>query len=103
VSRHRVVFTKVAERQTERVGQWWRANRLAAPELFTDELERVQQLIAEVPLIGKPYLQAPRLGGVRRVLLEKSGYHVYYTVDEQHERVIIRSVWHAARGRGPRL
>lgn len=40
---------------------------------------------------------------VRRILLHNSRYHVYYTADSDRREVMVRAVWHAARGQGPEL
>lgn len=63
--------------------------------------EAIRQL-ADAPRSGSPYA-APRPAGTRRLLLRKSGYHVYYTVDDHRAVVTIRAIWHAARGRPPQL
>jgi hypothetical protein len=38
---------------------------------------------------------------VRRFLLPRSRYHLYYSIDG--ELVKVRAVWHTARGKGPSL
>ena len=40
---------------------------------------------------------------VRRVLLPKTGTHVYYSVDEDADLVTVVAVWGAPKGRGPKL
>jgi hypothetical protein len=40
---------------------------------------------------------------IRRVLLPKTEQHVYYSIDEANETVIIRTIWGARRRRTPRL
>jgi plasmid stabilization system protein ParE len=99
----RVVFARAAQRQAETIAAWWRANRPAAATLFVDELEAARALLSDSPLVGEPYDAATLIGGVRRLLLVESQYHVYYTVDEQRRLAIVRAVWHVMRGRGPRL
>ena len=42
-----------------------------------------------------------RFGGLRRVLLRSTGYHVYYVV--RGEVIIVVAVWNALRGAGPDL
>jgi len=98
----RVVFTKVAQRHVDAIGAWWRRERLAAPDLFADELGAACAHLARVPSIGQPF-DAPRPRGVRRLLLDRTRYHVYYTVDESRGLVVVRAVWHAVRGHGPSL
>ena len=41
-----VVFTRRAARQIETAAEWWRVNRLDAPEAVHDELADAAQLIA---------------------------------------------------------
>jgi hypothetical protein len=54
------------------------------------------------PHCGVAY-DAPRPAGARRLLLRKTGYHVYFTVDDALGVVTIRAIWHPARKRPPRL
>jgi len=79
--------------------QWWLANR-DQRQLFEDEVGAALNLVGLLPGIGTPYELSP-LPGVRRLYLEKIGCHLYYTFDD--ERVVIRSLWGAKRGRGPSL
>jgi plasmid stabilization system protein ParE len=84
-----------------RTKTWWRANREAAPDLFETELEETLERIVAAPGIGVAY-DATRLDvPVRRVLLPKTGQHVYYTATR--EEVVVLSVWSAHRERGPKL
>ena len=84
----------------EAADEWWRANRDAVPNLFASELERMLAAIAVMPTFGAP-AQSERAPGVRRVLLRKTRYHVYYRVRGNTLEVL--AAWHAARGVGPRL
>ena len=99
---YRIVVAGRARIAISRVGAWWKANRTAAPRLFEEELAGAFELIANAPAAGEEW-RSQRLPGVRRWLLPKSRYHVYYTADEQQSVVIVRMVWFASRGRGPRL
>jgi len=40
---------------------------------------------------------------IRRVLLPKTEQHIYYSIDEANDTVIIRTIWGARRGRSPRF
>lgn len=40
---------------------------------------------------------------IRRVLLPRSQQHIYYSVDELTDTVVVRTIWGARRGRGPKL
>lgn len=92
--------TPEADTQISAIDEWWRRNRLAAPDLFFNELAGSFEIIAHTPQIGRVYRQSP-VPGTRRILLKGSRYHLYYVagVDE----VTVLAVWHAQRGVGPPL
>ena len=75
------------------------ANRDHA-DVFAEELEQALQIVAALPGVGTVYAQSP-VAGVRRVYLRRVDAHLYYTFD--NARVIIRALWGARRGHGPRL
>ena len=64
--------------QVRLIDGWWR-NRLAAPTLFAEELAHALEQLERGVLFGVPY-PFP-LFEVRRFLLPKSRYHVFYSVD----------------------
>ena len=78
------------------------AKRPSAEDLFDRELSDTLSLIGEVPDIGHRYRRA-RIPGLRRMLLKRSRYHVYYVHDEKQQAVVVLAVWSAVRGRGPSL
>jgi plasmid stabilization system protein ParE len=85
-----------------RIEAWWRTNRQAASDLFARELIRALDQLAETPLLGSVY-GYPGSFPVRRVLLPRSRYHVYFSFEPENDLVKVRAVWHTARGQGPRL
>jgi plasmid stabilization system protein ParE len=90
----------MAQSHAATIAAWWRANRAGAPRLFSDELSAAVALLAATPRVGKVY---ERASGTRRILIGRSGYHVYWQFDEAAGTVSIIAVWHSARGRGPVL
>ena len=92
--------TATARRHIVTISEWWIANRPDAPAAFVDEFDIALARLAASPFAGSIY-PAGRPHEVRRVLLARSGYHVYYSVTAS--TILIRAVWHAARGQGPRL
>lgn len=88
-----------ARAQVRQIDDWWRENRLAAPALFAEELAHALEQLERGVLFGVVY-PFP-LFEVRRFLLPKSRYHVFYSVDG--DLVKVRAVWHASRGKGPLL
>jgi plasmid stabilization system protein ParE len=97
-----VLFTASAEEQAHAVADWWEGQRPAAPTLFTDELSHSIDRLSAVPGSGAPF-DSETVIGVRRVLLPRCRYHVYYTVHPVRHEVLIRAIWHASRGQGPEL
>jgi plasmid stabilization system protein ParE len=92
--------TPEAEAQIREIENWWRKNRLAAPDLFINELSESFELLSWAPQIGHLYRPSP-VRGVRRLLLGGTRYHVYYAV--VRKEVSVLAVWHAQRGVGPPL
>ena len=70
--------------------------------MFSRELEAAVGLLAMSPLIGKAYPEA-LVPDVRRLLIGRSRYHIYWEVDAGSQVVTVLAVWHARRGSGPRL
>ena len=70
--------------------------------MLGDELEAAFDLIEALPFAGEA-VPDTRIAGVRRVLLGRSQYHVYYVVSEETATIEVLSLWHTSRGRKPRL
>jgi plasmid stabilization system protein ParE len=100
-----VNVTETADEQIDEVLRWWWENRPAAPNLFADELDAAFTLLAHSPRVGVPYPH-PRVAGVRRVMLIRCRYHLYYQIEtarDGSETVLVVALWHAQRGSGPPL
>ena len=102
MKRYRVGFSRTADAHVETIESWWRENRPAAPDMFSRELEAAVRLLETSPMIGKAYPQAP-VSEVRRLLIGRSRYHVYWELDLGSTAVTILAIWYAGRGSGPRL
>ncbi|MCA9646840.1 MAG: type II toxin-antitoxin system RelE/ParE family toxin [Polyangiaceae bacterium] len=98
----RLRVARRAERQIETIAAWWAENRHAAPALFLDELDYTFRLICDAPGVGVPWptVRRPEL---RRVLLPRTRYHVYFRADKIADVVYVMAVWGAPRGRTPKL
>lgn len=96
-----VVTTAETDEQIRAIDNWWRANRPAAPDLFTEELANCFTLLERAPRIGKAYHRHPSVSGLRRVLLRATRYHVYYV--DHPDVVVVLAVWHSHRGQLPPL
>ncbi len=97
-----VSSTKQADQQALEADAWWQANRSAAPNLFWEELKAAIAMLSDAPDIGRPYRYRP-VPGVRRLLMPRSRYHVYYVHRQEAQVVVVLSVWSAVRGRRPPL
>ena len=75
---------------------WWREHGDVA--VFDADLDAAVEQLLSAPRSGSPY---PRRLGIRRILLRRTRYHLYYSVDG--DEVLVRAVWHAVRGRDPAL
>ena len=102
MKRYRVGFSRTADSQVETIESWWRENRPAALEMFSRELGSAVRLLETSPLIGKAYPQAP-IPEIRRLLIGRSRYHLYWEVDLASRTVTVLAAWYAGRGSGPRL
>ncbi len=100
MKRYRVELSPEALEQAQAIRAWWIENRPAAPDLFADELGAAIRKLGAVPRIGARY-EATTLREMRRVLMSRSRYHVYYTVDDDSRLVRIHAIWHASREHGP--
>jgi hypothetical protein len=65
-------------------------------------VDAAERQLCTAPVSGQIYgYRKNRL--VRRWLLEKTEYHVYFSVDRNAGVITLHSVWGARRGRGPKL
>lgn len=96
-------FTRRAAEQTETAGRWWRHNRTKAPEALGEELAQALQLIASQPEVGAR-ARNTKLGGVRRILLSRVRFSLYYRVLDSPTRSLeVLALWHTSRGAKPPL
>jgi plasmid stabilization system protein ParE len=93
-----VVISPRAIAESEAADAWWSANRLAAPDLFAEQLLAALELLA-VAAEGVGTLWSAR-SDVRRILLPRVRFHAYYRIEGT--RVVVVAVWHARR-RPPRI
>jgi plasmid stabilization system protein ParE len=97
-----IEVSDLATAQIRAAEEWWRANRPAAPNAIREELERASRLIAVQPGVSARARNLS-LVGVRRLLLARIRYHLYYRVVTDPDRVEILAFWHSSRGSAPPL
>ena len=95
----KVDLSEEARAQAHEIDAWWRENRPAAPELFTNELADALTKLEQKPNLGTPYEAGTKK--VRRVLLRRTHYHLYFV--EEADSLFVVAVWSVYRGRGPTL
>ncbi len=96
----RVRIARRAAFEIERAEHWWVENRLAATDAFRADLKGAFTLLARQPGVGVK-VGNTRLSGVRRLHLGRIRYFVYYRV--RNDELVVLSVWHSNRGKGPSL
>jgi plasmid stabilization system protein ParE len=90
-------YTRGALRDIEGARDWWKRNRDKAPTALADSIDTVVGLIADAPDIGVP-CRGPMSEGVRRILLPRVRYHLYYRViGDPATSVDILSLRHTSR------
>ncbi len=91
-----VVVAPSALAQMEAALVWWKANRDKAPELLARELDAALALIEQVPQCGRRVANK-RLPGVRRLLLQRTGYYLDYQALEQAREIRVVHFRHGRR------
>ena len=95
-----VRFTPVAKSDLLRIADRWEENRPKAPALFVEELEAAIVTLATTPTVGARYESAGK-PGLRRFLMRRTRFHLYYVHDPDEGLVSVVRVWSAVRGRRP--
>ncbi len=94
-------LTPRALADAKRLKRWWTQHRTKAPDLFEQELDDALKSILAMPTLGRVYEHEGRDVGLRRVLMQKTGHHVYYAVEA--DEIVVIAVWGARKERGPKL
>ena len=89
-----VDVTPRAAAQLERAASWWAENRPGAPGAIAGDFEDAIALLAHQPGVGARSAP-PRYPDLRRLLLSRIRYHVYYRVWKG--RIIVLAFWHSSR------
>lgn len=89
-----------AAREIEHAQLWWQENRPAASDAFRADLQGAFSWLLRQPGVGVR-VGNTKLGGVRRLYLGRIRYFVYYQL--RGNELVVLSVWHSSRGKGPAL
>ncbi len=66
--------------------------------MLRDELEDAYALITALPFAGEAVSHS-RITGLRRVLLGRTQYHLYYVVSDDEGVIEVLALWHTSRGK----
>jgi plasmid stabilization system protein ParE len=97
----KIVLLDEAQRRFEAEDEWWREHR-DAEELFIEEFGQTLEQLSAIPGIGQSY-RVTRGKRIQRVLMKKTGCHLYYFHDRERDLIEVHTVWGARRERGPKL
>ena len=70
--------------------------------MLVEDLESSFALIEEFPHAGEG-VPHRRIANLRRLLLSRVDYHLYYVVSLEERVVELLALWHTSRGTKPRL
>ena len=85
-------FTKVARKDIDDTVDWYETQQLGLGIGFKDAGKATSHLIASNPVIG-----APRHKTVRRILVEKFPYAIYYRTFKTVNKISVIGILHARR------
>ena len=102
MKRYRVEFSPSAARQAERIRDWWAEHRPKSSGLFQREIAVAVRQLTRPPHTAPAY-PAADVPSMRRLLLPRTRYHLYFVIDESARLVRIHAVWHASREKAPPL
>ncbi len=91
-----VIIAPEAAAEVAAIASWWNEHRPAAPRLFQIELDRALVRISERP-DGAPRVRMRGRSDVYALVLQRSGYLVFYCLDVAAKQVIVVRV---RRGQG---
>jgi hypothetical protein len=97
----RVRFTPEARLAVREKRTWWERHRDRAPRLFVQELATIVAKLRDGADEERQRYVARGGRVIWRILMPKTGNHVYYRLDETAREVEILLVWNAAAGKSP--
>ncbi len=90
-----------ADDEIASIVEYWEENRDVGSALFLEELKEAEIQLLASPHIGQPWRRRGR-HLIRRWLLKKTHYHVYYVHQAELDRLLVVAIWASAR-REPKL
>ena len=99
MKRFTILISQRAAREIDAANAWRAEHAAGLPGELGDELATALRLLERLAEMGPRWRASPT---VRRVRLDRTGYHVYYKVDMRSKRITVVCFWHERR-RPPRL
>lgn len=93
-----VIIAPEAAAEVAAIATWWNEHRPAAPRLFQTEFDRALVRISERP-DSAPRVRMCGRSDVHAVVLQRSGYLVFYCLDVRAREVIVVRVRRGIDGR----
>jgi plasmid stabilization system protein ParE len=75
-------------------------NRPKAPRAFEEDLAKAFDLMTLLPRTGEP-VRHSRIVELRRLLMGRVRYYLYYNVSDETEVVEVLALWHTSRAGRP--
>jgi plasmid stabilization system protein ParE len=98
----RVRITPEAQAQLEERKRWWRQHRDKAPDLFDQEFVAAAARIGSEPM-SFPVFTDKRDRTIRRCLMPKTQYHVYFEILEDRSEISVVAAGGGRRRKPPRF
>ena len=101
----KIRFSPRAQQRARHIKTWWLKNRPGI-EVFEQEFDQLMDRLASMSPRSPLGVVADSMKHgkkIWRVLLPRAQQHVFYSVDEQNDTVIVRTIWGAQRGRRPKF
>ena len=95
-----IVILPKARRQIVRAAELWTQSHLTARTFLDEELDRALMWLADYPELGIrcPWSRPPE---VRRLLLRRVEYVVFYRARPRAQRIEVLALWYARRRDAP--
>lgn len=90
-------YARLARDEILRAKRTWKTYRAPASSYFTNDLERIRWLLPVVPYMGIEVV-SPEGFRVHRVVLQRTGYLLFYEVQEKARVVKLLRLWDPRRG-----
>lgn len=93
----RLTYSVDAAADIREAARAWKRFGGPSASAFRNDLVTARALLRVVPFVGGEAIDAPQ-PGIRRLLLLRTGYWLYYSVNEAAREVVVLRLWHPKRG-----